>query len=118
MKNYDKPGNVLTFTAPIGGVVSGTPVLIGALVVVPQTTVAQTLPFEGVTSGQFSKVPKANGAAWSEGQLLYWDSAAGNFATAQSVTARRAAIAVVSALAGDTTGTVFLPGVPSVVNVA
>ncbi len=114
---FIQPGNTLTLTAPTGGVVAGTPLLIGSLVVVPATTAAQTLPFDGHVEGVFT-VPKATGATWSEGQILYWDSTAGNFATAQSATARRAAAAVVAAGSGDTTGVARLCNIGAPVNVA
>jgi len=114
---FIEPGRVLTFTAPSGGVVAGTPVLIGSMVVIPRTTVAQTLPFDGDVEGVLT-VPKATGATWSEGQILYYDSSAVNFATAQSATARRAAIAVVAAASGDTVGTAKLMNIGAAVNVA
>jgi predicted RecA/RadA family phage recombinase len=115
--NFIQPGKVMTFIAPSGGVVSGTPVLIQGTVVVPTTTVAQTLPFEGITEGVFS-APKATGATWTTGQTLYWDSTAGNFATAQSATARRAGTAAAPAASGDTTGNVKLNNIGAAVNVA
>ncbi len=117
MRTYIQPGLTLTLTAPTGGVVAGTPLLIGTLVVVPATTAAQTLPFDGHVEGVFT-CPKATGAAWTEGQVLYWDSAAGNFATAASATARRAGAAVVAAGSADTTGVVRLNNVSAAVNVA
>ena len=50
-KNLIQDGNVLSLIAPTGGVTAGVPVAIGALVVVPQETVAQALPFQGHTGG-------------------------------------------------------------------
>ncbi len=85
MKNFIKSGDVLTFTAPTGGVVSGTPYLIGNQLVVAATTVAQTLPFEGWTEGVFT-VPKASGQVWAEGVLVYWDNSAKNFTTTSTST--------------------------------
>ena len=117
MQNYLKSGDVLTFTAPSGGVISGGAYLIGSLLVVAATTVAQGLPFEGVTEGVF-KLPKAAGTAWTEGAMLYWDSAASNMVTAQSATARRVGVAAAAALSADTTGLVYLTGVPSPAAVA
>ncbi len=117
MQNFLNPGITQTFTAPTGGVVSGTPLLIGGLVVVPVATVAQTLPFEGMTEGVFT-APKTAGVAWTEGATLYWDSAAGSFATVQSATARRAGVATATALSAATTGNVKLMNVGAVVNVA
>lgn len=117
MQKFIKPGETMTFTAPGGGVTSGTPLLIGGMVVVPTNTVAATLPFEGMTRGVFT-APKTAGVAWTEGQVLYWDSAAGSFATAQSATARRAGIAGAAAAAPDTTGVVYLMNVGAAVAVA
>ena len=50
-KNYVQDGDVLTLTAPAGGVVAGVPVAIGQLVVVPLVTVAAGQPFAGRTDG-------------------------------------------------------------------
>lgn len=107
MKNYIQPGEALDFTAPAGGVVSGTPVLISSLVVVPQVTAAAGAKFAGVTEG-VCDLPKAAGAAWVEGQVLYFDSATSSFATVPSATARRAGAAVLAALAADVVGRVKL----------
>jgi predicted RecA/RadA family phage recombinase len=115
MNNYIKPGRTMTFTAP-AAVTSGAGVLIGSLLVVAATSAASGQPFEGVTEGVFT-LPKASGA-WTEGQLLYWDSAASNLATAASATARRVGCAGAAAASGDTTGQVRLHGVPSAANVA
>lgn len=115
--NYVEPGNVQEFTAPSGGVTSGVPVLIGTLVVIPEVTVAVGARFNGALGGTWT-VPKATGAAWTEGQVLYFDSTAGNFATAQSATARRAGTAMAAAASGDTTGVVRLLNLSAAVNVA
>ena len=49
--NFIQPGCTLSLTAPTGGVVSGSPYLIGGLFVIATSTVAQTLPFQGTTEG-------------------------------------------------------------------
>lgn len=117
MQNFLNPGITQTFTAPGGGVVGGTPLLIGSLVVVPVATVAATLPFEGMLEGVFT-LPKTAGAAWTEGQVLYFDSATSSFTTAQSATARRAGVAVAAALLAAVTGSVRLNNINAAVNVA
>lgn len=117
MKNFLQPGAVQEFTAPGGGVVSGTPVLIGGLVVIPEVTAIAGARFNGAVEGVFT-CPKTAGVAWTEGQVLYFDSATTSFATVQSATARRAGAAGAAALAGDTTGRVFLINTGAVVNVA
>lgn len=117
MNNFLKPGRTLTFTAPGGGVTSGAVVRIGSLVVISTNTVAAGLPFEGVAEGVFT-VPKIAGVAWTEGMLLYHDSAANNFGTVVSATTLRAGCAAAAALSGDTSGQVRLNGVPAPLNVA
>lgn len=111
--SYQKPGEVLQFTAPTGGVTKGVPVLIGALPVVPLDTVAQTLPFRGYTQG-VHLLPKASGQTWSEGSLLYLDNSAHNVTTT-STSNYRLGVATAAAASGDTTGYVRLngQGVPS-----
>jgi predicted RecA/RadA family phage recombinase len=108
---FIQPGRIVTFTAPTGGVVSGTPVLIGNLLVIPQATVAQTLPFEGMIEGVHS-VTKAASQAWAEGVLVYWDNTAKNFTTTTTSNYRAGVACVaVGSGAGETVGIVRLNGV-------
>ena len=108
MQNFVKEGNVVTLTSPGGGVVSGTPVLIGSIVCVPTATVAATFPFEGQVTGVVS-LAKATGA-WTEGALLYWDNSAKNVTTT-STSNYRIGCAAKAAASGDATGLVRLNGV-------
>lgn len=81
MKNYVGPGKIMDFTAPSGGVTAGTPLLIGALIVIPEVSAAENVRFAGAVEGVFD-VPAATHAttqAWTEGQLLYWDDTAKTF---------------------------------------
>ncbi len=73
--NYQQPGNVLTLTAPAGGVLSGTPYLIGGLLVVALHSAAEGASFEGQTVGVWS-LPKVSAQAWTEGAAIYWDDTA------------------------------------------
>jgi predicted RecA/RadA family phage recombinase len=73
MKTFAESGGVLEFTAPSGGVVSGSAYKIGSLVVVATETVAQTLPFIGVPMGVVD-LPKVAEEGWTEGLKLYWDT--------------------------------------------
>ena len=70
---FDKPGEVNTYTAPTGGVVSGEAYLIGSKLVIATATVAQTLPFEGLCRGVV-RVRKLGAEAWAEGDKLYFDA--------------------------------------------
>jgi predicted RecA/RadA family phage recombinase len=114
--NFIQPGDVAEFTAG-GTVTAGTPLLVGSLVVVPLVSTTTGLKYNAALKGVFT-LPKATGAAWTEGQVLYFDSAAGNFATAASATARRAGVAMAAAASGDTSGVVRLLNINAVVNVA
>lgn len=118
MKNYLQPGDILTLTAPAGGATSGVATLIGNLVVIPSATVAAGVAVQCALVGVYSSQLKAAGAAWTAGQVLYFDSADLTFKTAASATARRAAIAAADAIAGATIGTVKLVNIGAAVNVA
>lgn len=76
MKNGIQSGEILTLTAPSGGVVSGSPYLIGSLLVVAADTAAQDDPFPAVTVGVFD-LPKVDDEAWTEGLKLYFDESEG-----------------------------------------
>lgn len=110
-RSFIQPGNVMTFTAPTGGVVAGTGVMIGNQLVIPRETVAQTLPFSGDVVGVHSHA-KAASQAWTEGQALYWDNTNKVFSNVATVGFFRAGIAAeaVAGGAGDTTGKVRLTG--------
>lgn len=108
MNNFIQPGLVQTFTAPGGGVVSGTVYKIGQAIVVAAADAAATEEFEGQIRGVFT-LPKATGQTWSEGALLYWDNSAKKFTTTSGGN-RLSGWAVVAADSGDTTGSVYLDG--------
>ncbi len=71
-KNYVSDGSVLTLIAPSGGVVSGTPVKIGALVVVPLESAAVGVKFAGKADGVWL-LPTDTGL--TAGALVKWDGA-------------------------------------------
>jgi predicted RecA/RadA family phage recombinase len=107
---YQQPGDILTYTAPSGGVTAGTPVLIGASLVIPEATVAQTLPFQGRIAGVFNTMPKATSQSWTAGALLYWDNSAFKFTTTNTANTR-VGTAAADAQSADTTGVVRLDGI-------
>jgi len=117
MNNFIKPGEIVTYTAPAGGVISGNGYVIGALLVVATNTVAAGQPFEGATLGIFT-LPKAAATAWTEGQLLYWDTANNNLVIAPSATARRVGCAAAASAVADVSGQCRLHGIPAPANVA
>lgn len=109
MRNYVQPGVVLDLTAPTGGVTSGVAVQIGQLLGIPAVTAAEGETFACQVVGVFD-VPKTAAEAWTEGALVYFDSAAGEFTTVS--TGNLLAGAAVAAAAGaDATGRIRLNGV-------
>lgn len=110
MNNYRQPGDVVTLTAPSGGVTSGLGYKIGQLFVVAANTVAETLPFPGRVTGVCELV-KNSGESWTEGALVYWDDGASNVTTTAT---GNLLIGVATAAAGtsDVLGLVRLSGTP------
>lgn len=68
LTNGDKPELI----APSGGVTAGLGYIIGAIFVVAESTVAQTLPFVGIRGGEV-RLPKNTSEALTAGQIAYWD---------------------------------------------
>lgn len=112
MRNGIQDGKAMTFTAPSGGVVSGTPVLIGALLVVPVTTNAEGERFAGETEGVIQHT-KVGSQAWTEGQKIFWDNTNKRFTNASATGLFPCGVAAeaVSNAAGNTLGKVRLDGV-------
>ena len=73
-KNFVCDGSAVNLAAPAGGVVSGVPAKIGALVVIPINSAAEGEPFTGKTDGVW-RLPATTGLA--AGALVKWDSASG-----------------------------------------
>lgn len=111
MDNFSQEGEVVTLTAPGGGVTAGVPVLIGSLVVVPTVTAAATAQFSALVTGVVSYT-KTGSQAWTEGAKIYWDVSPAEFTTsAGGNTLCGVAVVAVGSGAGETTGVVRLDGV-------
>lgn len=109
MKNAVESGEVLTLTAPSGGVVSGRAYKIGSLIVVATVTADQTLPFAAVVQGVVSHA-KTSAQAWTEGEKLYWDNS-GHVFTATSSGNTLCGVAAAAADNPSATGLIRLDGV-------
>lgn len=72
MKNSIQEGEVLELTAPVGGVVSGKPYMIGALLVIACVSALAGAKFNGATEGVF-KFTKAGALVLAEGDTVKWD---------------------------------------------
>lgn len=102
MKNFVQRGDVVTATAPSGGVVSGAGVLLGSLFGVAAITAAQGESFELVLEGVFD-LAKVTGAV-SYGAPLYWSTGDSKLTTADGDGANAlVGVAVAAALSGDAT---------------
>lgn len=108
-RTFIQPGDTLSLTAPSGGVTAGTPVLIGSLLVIPQSSVAETLPFEGMVVGVHS-LAKTSAQAWTEGQKIHWNTGTSK-ADSDGTTGPVIGVAVAVADNPSATGVVRLNGV-------
>lgn len=107
--NYNQPGCVVEWTAPTGGVTSGTPVLIGTYFVIPLVTAAAAARFSGAVDGIWT-LPKTTGETWVEGEAVYWDSANAKLSIDSSLGLPVAAVDI-AAVSADATAAVRLNGV-------
>jgi predicted RecA/RadA family phage recombinase len=75
MKNFIQRGDMVTVTAPTGGVTSGQGMLIGNLFGVAATTVAEGESVEIATVGVY-ELPKLVSAVIAAGARVAWDDTA------------------------------------------
>ncbi|MGE5536553.1 MAG: DUF2190 family protein [Acidobacteriota bacterium] len=75
MKNFIQRGDVITVTAPTGGVTSGQCVLVGNLFGVATTTAAEGESIEIATVGVY-ELPKLVSAVIAAGTRVAWDDTA------------------------------------------
>jgi predicted RecA/RadA family phage recombinase len=110
MRNFIKPGEVVTRTAPVGGVVAGNAYLIGSLLVIATGDAAAADPFEGQTVGVFS-LPK-DGVALAEGQRVFWDDTAKEIVDVDAAGVNKlVGCCDKAALVGDATAEIRLNGI-------
>lgn len=109
MNTYIQPGAIMTFVAPVGGVTSGTPVLIGGVLVVPAVTAAAAASFEGQIVGVFT-LAKLSTDAWAAGGKVYWDNTNSRITTTAAGNTL-VGVAAAAATNPSSTGSVRLDGV-------
>lgn len=112
MRNYVQPGNVIEVLAAAAAVAPGQVVVIGAILAIANGSAAAGESYNATRGGVF-EVPKVGGAAFTQGQPLYWDVSAGAFAGAGAPATgdvTGAAVAWESAAQGATSALVLLPG--------
>ncbi|MBN2204303.1 MAG: DUF2190 family protein [Thermoleophilia bacterium] len=109
MENFRQEGEVLTLTAPGGGVVSGTLYKVGSLIVCALITADAAALFTALVAGVITAA-KTAGETWSEGEPLYY--VAGTKALTTTAGANTlCGVAVAAAASADTTGPARLDGV-------
>ena len=114
METFVQRGDAVEFTAPGGGVVSGTGVLIGSLFVVPTVNAAAGEKFVGLVTGVVIHA-KVSAQAWTEGQRLYWNAGLGQV-TSLSVDGQFIGVAAAAAVNPSATGRVLLRGIAPELN--
>ena len=110
MKVFVENDESITLTAPGGGVVSGTGVLVGSLFAVATVTAAATEKFVGLVRGVVTHA-KVSAQAWTEGQRLYWNAGLSQV-TSVATDGPYIGVAAEAAVNPSATGKVLLAGPP------
>ena len=105
-KTFKQTGDVLSVTAPTGGVTSGDGVLVNALFGIALTDAVAGAAVEIQTTGVW-QLGKVSAQAWDQGAPIYWDATAGA-ATAVSTGNTFIGLATQAAANPSPTGTVKL----------
>ena len=109
MKNYLQNGDMITVTAPVGGVTSGQGLLVGSLFGIVAMTAAEGEAVEVATTGVFD-LPKDAATVIDPGDRVAWDNTAKEIAQT-GVGLYPVGIAVTAAGNGTTTVLVRLDGI-------
>ncbi len=108
MRTFSQVGDSVTVVASRTAAMD-TGMLVGQLFGFTKQAATNGTPCEICRTGVFVGVPKASGQVWAQGVLIYWDNTAFNFTTT-SAGNRLVGVTAVSALSGDTIGSVILDG--------
>ncbi|WP_051206071.1 DUF2190 family protein [Oceanospirillum maris] len=113
MKNYkSEESGVVNFTAPAGGVMGGSPELIGDLLIVPHHDAAEGELASGMYRGEF-ELAKAAADAPGQFEAAYWNDGASEITTAADDGGepnKPVGFFTYPAIDGDTTACVMLTG--------
>lgn len=112
MKTKISSGEVVNFTAPVGGTTSGLGVKIGSLFLIPVTSNAAGDTVAGHRFGEFDH--KAEGAgsgqAWAVGDDIYWDDTAKQLTKTATSNTKVGVATVAKATAAVVGRLVLVPG--------
>lgn len=107
MKNYIQNGDTLTIPAPTA-VLSGQPVIAGAIIGIASGNAASGAPVDVATSGVF-ELPKVAANAFTLGAPVYWN-ATDKLATSTATDNTKLGVAIAAAAASTATVQVRLSG--------
>jgi predicted RecA/RadA family phage recombinase len=107
--NFIKEGDVVTLTAPTGGIKSGAGFMSGALFAVAMFDAVEGASVEGGVVGVWSLPKAGTPLTFAEGAAVYWDNSAGE-CKASAAGFFKIGAAVVAAGATDTHVAVRLDG--------
>lgn len=113
MRNFHGSGDQPTFVAPSGGVTGGVGYVLGATFVVAAASAAVGESFAGRRVGVV-RLPKATGAAITQGQQVWWDDSAKQVRNATATGRFPIGTANLAAASADTEVLVILSGMPTV----
>lgn len=118
MKNALSHGQVLTLIAPVGGVTGGVPLVMGALLVVPNTSAGQGVEFSAVYQGEFALVKAAADtptllapAYWNDTDKIISSEVKFTPPASSEIDLPKVGFFSVAGLADDTTVAVVLTGI-------
>jgi len=106
MKTKHSEGVALDLVAPYD-VASGAPFKVGAIIAIAAYAALNGAAVVGYTEGAYT-VPKATGAAWSDGDTLYWDDTAKNFTKTPTNNTKAGYAIAGGAISGATSGVIRL----------
>jgi len=112
MKNYIQNGDMITVTAPVGGVTSGQGILVGSLFGAVAATASEGEAVEIATTGVFD-LPKDAATVIDQGDRVAWDDTAKEMAQ-PGAGLYPIGIAVTAAGNGTTTVRVRLDGIGTI----
>ena len=105
--NYDFGVSTITVDAPIGGTTVGVPFVYGPIILVPDSSESAGDPVACVFLGKATGAPKVSAQAWTEKDVLYWDTVNSAFTNVAGVY-KSCGIAAADAANPSSTGEVIL----------
>lgn len=109
--NYVQPGKIMPFTAPAGGVTSGSGYIIGGLFVIAAGDADAAATFQGHTEGVWTLSKTLSEGAVVEGRAVFWDATTSKVSIDPTVGHLPIGTAAEAAATDDATMSVRLSGV-------